>query len=296
MSSAWRWASYLTTPFVLGNGFSHVVIIGIGLTGAASIVAENARTDGPTVTAHRGVLEAPEQIALLGGSALVYAGFLAAQLAAVLGGADHVLEAAGLTWAEYARSGFFQLLWAVVLTLGILMGTRSFGTELSALARRLTTILALALVAFTIAVVAISIRRLDLYEVAFGPSMLRLYSTVFAGWLGLVFALAGLDRIGRGLRGRLVAAVAASALATLVAMNLYNPEHQVASGHLAQFDGIEVDDRYLSVELGADALPALLADPDTRDLGCMVEVDNPGWLSWNLGRVRAAEAQAEFCS
>lgn len=288
-------ASYLTTPFDLDDGLGHLILVGIGSVGAAAVLAETSRTDGPTITTHRRALMAPEQLALLGGSALVYAGFLAAQLVAVLGGADYVLETTGLTWAEYARSGFFQLLWAALLTLGILMGTRSFGAELEGRSRRPTTVLALALVVFTIAAVVISIRRLDLYEAAFGPSMLRLYSTVFAGWLGVVFALVGLDRIGRGLRGRLVAAVAVSALITLVGMNLYNPEQQVASGHLAQFDGAEVDTWYLTFELGSDALPAALADPDTRDQACEAEVHAAAGLSWNLSRARALEAQGLIC-
>lgn len=51
---------------------------------------------------------------------LLFAGFIAVQLAVLFGGYDKVLESTGLTYSEYARQGFWQLLWATVFVLGVI--------------------------------------------------------------------------------------------------------------------------------------------------------------------------------
>jgi hypothetical protein len=51
----------------------------------------------------------------------LFASFAAAQLVAVSSGGRRVIETAGLTYAEYARTGFFQLLAVAAITLTALM-------------------------------------------------------------------------------------------------------------------------------------------------------------------------------
>jgi hypothetical protein len=55
----------------------------------------------------------------------LFGAFAAAQLVVLAGGGRHVIETAGLTYAQYARSGFFQLLAVAVITLLILMSVRA---------------------------------------------------------------------------------------------------------------------------------------------------------------------------
>ncbi|MCP3854572.1 MAG: hypothetical protein GY698_07530 [Actinomycetia bacterium] len=93
-----------------------------------------------------------------------------------------------------------------------------------------------------------------------------------------------------------MAAVAASALFTLIAMSVHNPEQEVARGHLELFRGEAVDQWYLIHDLGADAVPTTLADPDTRSHSCSAEIDAEGWLAWNLSRSRAQDALDRYCS
>src|SRR5205085_4277547 len=100
------------------------------------------------------------------------------------------------TYAEYARTGFFQLLAVAAITLAVLLGLRA-ATDLSAPAdRRRFTILALSATSLTVVIVVVAIARLGLYEDAFGLTMLRLYSKVFAVWIGVVFLLLGVDLAG----------------------------------------------------------------------------------------------------
>ena len=53
---------------------------------------------------------------------LLFAAFVAVQLTVLFGGHDHVLRTSGLTYAEYARQGFFQLLVVALLTLAVVAG------------------------------------------------------------------------------------------------------------------------------------------------------------------------------
>ena len=62
----------------------------------------------------------------------------------------------------------------------------------------------------TISIVAISMHRLALYEQQFGLTMLRLFTTVFAAWLAVVFVVAAVHLVRR--RGSLLMSIAVSAL------------------------------------------------------------------------------------
>ena len=129
-----------------------------------------------------------------------------------------VLATAGLTYAEYARSGFFQLLAVAVITLGVLLLLRA-ATELASPGQRATfTAVAEMAVALTVVIVVVAVRRLNLYEDAFGLTMLRLYSELFSYWIGAVFLFLGaaLAGVGHG-RGWLVGAAVAAGLALLLA-------------------------------------------------------------------------------
>jgi hypothetical protein len=52
--------------------------------------------------------------------------FVAVQLTVLFAGHDHVLRTSGLTYSEYARQGFWQLLAAAVLTLVVVKGATLF--------------------------------------------------------------------------------------------------------------------------------------------------------------------------
>src|SRR3954451_13472185 len=51
---------------------------------------------------------------------VLFVAFVAVQATVLFGGHRHVLETEGLTYAEYARQGFWQLLWVSALTLLVL--------------------------------------------------------------------------------------------------------------------------------------------------------------------------------
>jgi Domain of unknown function (DUF4173) len=244
-----------------------------------------------------------EITALLGSIAALFGAFAVTQLVALSGGAAHVLDTSGLTYAEYARSGFFQLLWVAALTVALLLGLRPLAAD--ARAARRYTVLGEVVVALTVVVVVVAIRRLGLYQDAFGLTMLRLYCTVFAAWVGAVVVALGAVIAGvRSDRHWLPGAAATAGLVALLGLNLANPEALVARHNLDRLaDGREVDAEYLAEGLSFDAIPTIVdrlpsLDEATQDdllarIGCPERGD--GWAGWNQSRSDAAAAVGDGC-
>jgi hypothetical protein len=280
-----------------------LVVLGAwGLLGLLRTASAEPLTDRPEVRPWAGPTEVT---VLLGAVAVLFATFLVSQVVALTGGAEHVLDTAGLTYAEYARAGFFQLLWVAALTVALLLGLRPLVRDDEAAARRFRA-LGLAVVALTLVVVAVAVRRLGLYQEAFGLTMLRLYSTVFALWVGGVVAAVGLVIAGvRSDRHWLPGAATTAALVLLFGLNLANPEALVARHNLDRLaDGQEVDAEYLADGLSLDAVPTIVdalpgLDPAVQAdllvrIGCPERGD--GWAGWNASRSAAADAIGTGCA
>lgn len=244
-----------------------------------------------------------ELTVLLGSVALLFAGFAAAQLVALSGGGRHVVETAGLTYAEYARSGFFQLLWVAGLTVVLLLGLRALVREDDTEARRRFRRLALLVVALTLVIVVVALRRLGLYQEAFGLTMLRLYCSVFAAWVGLVVLSVGAAIAGAWpQRSWLPGAALVSGLVVILALNIANPEAIVVRHNVDRLaDGRTVDGEYLAEGLSLDAVPTLvdrlpsLDEATRRELLASIGCPEPGhgWAGWNRSRSAAVAALAD---
>jgi hypothetical protein len=245
-----------------------------------------------------------EVTVVLGSVVLLFGAFAGAQLVALSEGGQKVLDTAGLTYAEYARSGFFQLLWVAALTVALLLGLRPVVADDEVAPRRFR-VLGEVVVVLTLVIVATAVRRLGLYKDAFGLTMLRLYSTVFALWVGGVIVGVGLVIAGvRRDRHWLPGAALVSALVGLFGLNLVNPEALVARHNLDRLaQGREVDAEYLAEGLALDAVPTIVdrlptLDPMTQAdllarIGCPERGD--GWAGWNASRSAAADAVGEGC-
>ncbi len=95
----------------------HAVLLGIGAWGMAGLLRVTAADPPPPAPALPLRLGRVESTVVLGSLLALFTAFAAAQLVALSGGGRHVLETAGLTYAEYARTGFFQLLAVAGITL-----------------------------------------------------------------------------------------------------------------------------------------------------------------------------------
>jgi hypothetical protein len=219
--------------------------------------------------------------------------FVLVQVGALLGGHRHVLETVGLTYAEYARQGFAQLVAATALTLVVVAFAARRAPRTSERDRRLSRAALGAMCVGTLGVVVSALRRMDLYVEAFGLTRLRLFvalvEVVMAAVLVLVM-VAGVHWRSHWLP-RAVVQVVAVAVLTLA---LVNPDAQILRHNTTADLGPALDVNYLQ-DLSADAVPAMagLPEPLRSCLLARVQVDPPGGLAdWNLGRDRAARVVA----
>lgn len=223
---------------------------------------------------------------------ILFAAFVTVQLTVLFGGDRHVLRTANLTYADYARQGFWQLLIAATLTLGIVAITARMVPREEARERILLRVLLGCLCALTLVVLASAVRRLGLYEDAYGLTRLRISALATAYWLAAVFVLTLVAGAFRRARWLPRAAVASIALG-LIAFSVSNPDARIAQSAVVRAQhGQPVDHFYLS-RLSSDAVPTLQRLPDDRIRTCALgpvarrlEGDT-AWANWNLARQRA---------
>jgi hypothetical protein len=227
--------------------------------------------------------------------------FVTVQLAVLFGGHRHVLDTAGLTYAEYARSGFGQLVVVTLLTLSVVAATVRWAPRETQGQRVALRVLLGLLCVTSLVVVASALHRLNLYEQAFGFTRLRLFMNAFESWLGAVVVLVLLAgvRLRAAWLGR---AVVASAAVGVLALGALDPDAFVAQRNVDRYLATgKADVSYLQT-LSADAVPAVDRLPEpTRScvlagMTAAIPAPAPGGVGglggWNLGRSRAAELLA----
>jgi hypothetical protein len=236
-------------------------------------------------------------MAFLGTLAVLFAVFVAIQVAYLFGGRD-TLEAAGITHAEYARRGFFEL-----LTVAILTGLVLFGLDLATGARtRAYDVVALLLLGLTGVILVSSLYRLALYQQEYGWSEQRFYAVAAIASVALGLAILAAAVVTGRMRYA-VQPVAFAALAVALVVNAIGPASFVVRANAAR--GGELDHYYL-VGLGPAALPELVAARERvsdKDRFCLdailydwyfwsTDSPTPSWQSWNLDRERARSVRA----
>ena len=259
------------------------------------------RVDGPVW--RLGAIEAMVVLSILDA---VFAAFAIAQAIGASGSAGDTLRAAGVTYSDYARSGFFQLLWVAGITLVVLI----LFSRITGFAERSGKVMFLALaelaIALTLLIVVVAWMRLSLYEGAYGFTMLRLYSHLFAGWVAVIFVLLAAD-LGGLFRGRrwFVGMSALTALSVLLALNLANPEAVVVTLNVDRAAATHKIDAQYFGELSSDATPAILAAhsqieaslwPDVAKVACAGPRNySPSPAAFNWADAEAAEARLVGC-
>jgi len=273
------------------------VVFGWGAIGLAYLVTRPPTLDRIAQGARRPVhrLELLLPIVLLD---LLFAAFVAVQLRAWFGGDEYVRRTAGLTYAEHARSGFWQLTVVTILTLAVIAvaarkAPRETGGDRAAMRLALGALAVLALV-----VVASALARMAAYEDAYGLTRLRLLVFACELWFGSIFVMvlvagAGLRPFGRQKGGWLPRTVFGAGVAMLLGLALLNPDRLIADRNIDRYESGGRLDVWYVAGLSADAAPALDRLPPrlrecalqriARDLSDRKDA----WYEFNAGRSTA---------
>lgn len=218
--------------------------------------------------------------------------FVIVQLTTLFGSDDYVLRTTGLTYAEYARSGFWQLLTVTVLAFGVIVLGSRWAPAGTPAERAWKRGLLGALTCLTLVIVASALSRMWLYQQAYGFTVLRLVVLTCELWLGAGFLMVLVSVLRLRPTGLARGMVAAGVLA-LLSLAVLDPERFVADHNVTRFEQTgKIDTRYLAT-LSADALPALVRLPEPQRAcalsGQSVRPDTD-WRSANLARASAVDA------
>jgi Domain of unknown function (DUF4173) len=240
----------------------------------------------PRAAIRSGALEFNVALGLLD---VLFLAFVIVQFRYLFGGRGLVEQTANLTYAEYARHGFFELVAVAALTLPLLLvGDWLLREQQSG--RRAFRWLASALLALLAVVILSALQRMRLYLDQYGLTELRLYAIGCILWLAVVCAWFGLTVL-RGQRHLFAVGALVAGFAATVALNLVNPDALIARTNATR---PAVDVRYLG-ELSDDAVPTLVARlPElSRSQQAYLAArllkwpQGGDWRSWNLSRERA---------
>jgi hypothetical protein len=219
-------------------------------------------------------------------------------------GADTLVQITpGLTYAEYARQGFFELVFAVVLVVPVLLAADWFLDR--RVRRDVLVFLGLAgvQIALVLAIAASALQRLRLYHATYGLTESRFYAMVLLIWIGaILFWLAA--TVLRGRRDRFAFGTLAAGLATVALLFVISPDAAIARANVARMASADAPVRFdvaYATSLSADAVPVLIdALPALpRDVQCalarhMLRRWPPNGdrsiRSWNWSAARASDA------
>lgn len=270
-----------------------------GLTAGAVLVLALAVHLAPTAPLATEPLGLPRRLApaewLPGLVALVavFSLFVGIQATVLFAGRDHVLDTAGLTYAEYARSGYWQLLAVAALTFAVVGLTVALADAPTARLRRIRRALLGTLVLLTLVVLASALHRLHVYQDALGATPLRLYVEASLLWFGALFVLVLAAGAHPAARRHLRRAVMTVTALGLLAFALSNPDGRVAAHNIERWRETGRLDLETLGRLSADAVPALGQLPPALRAAAttpiLARTGDDGVLAWNLARARAGD-------
>jgi hypothetical protein len=235
---------------------------------------------------------------ILGALNLLFLAFVTVQFRYFFGGASLVQITPGLTFAEYARSGFFELLTVVTLVLPLLLLLHWLLRKDQPRNEQIFRALAGMQLALLVVIMASAFQRMRLYQREYGLTEQRLYPTAFMAWLAVVFVWFVLTVL-RGRRERFAFGAMVAGFVLIAVLHLLNPDAFIVRVNAARLaEGRRFDTHY-ATRLSADAVPELFAvlpslSPTDRCIaaGRLLRAwsppADPDWRTWSYSRARAA--------
>jgi Domain of unknown function (DUF4153) len=231
---------------------------------------------------------------------LLFLAFVAVQVRYLFGGAPLVGITPGLSYAEYARHGFFELVAVAALVLPMLLAAHWLLKKEEPAHEGIFRGLAGVQIVLLFVIMVSALERMRLYTDQFGLTEQRLYATAFMAWLAVVFVWFALTVL-RARRERFAFGAMVAGFLLIGVLHVLNPDALIARTNVERArQGRRFDARYV-VGLSADAVPVVLPhleDLKPQDSGTIakriLKQWPPGkpddWRVWNWSRARATKA------
>lgn len=267
----------------------------------ASTTPAEGDTERLPMPRHR-LLGFTEALTVLLAVDVLFGSFMLIQTTYFFGGIN-TLDRTGMTYADYARRGFFELLIVTCLALG-LVGVLAYLTQrIERWKQQAFNGSSAVLIVLMLGMLASAFQRLMLYEEAYGFTRLRLYTHSFMIWLAIVLPIFLVALYLNRFRVFVVGSIA-TGLVYLLLVNIVNTDALIVQENIARYQQSGRLDSYYLSTLSFDATPTLVASLDAvkgekqrylndhliRQYHALDQMSQTqAWPSWHLGRAQALD-------
>lgn len=245
-----------------------------------------------------------ELLVILGGLALLFAGFIFIQFKYLFSdiGERELLNLGikSLTYSEYVRKGFFELLLASVLSAGIVLYALHYIHKLKHRGKLLVQVFT-SIVTIEVGMLLLSAAmRVNLYQLEHGLTRARVFGLFFLAWLAVLLIIL-LIKILKDINNKIYLSLnIVSTIIILLLMNYLNVDGLIANNEHKPTVNNEIDYYYLA-NLSPDAheswIPAIrsaetanLSLRDKKDLSS----EDYRILYWNLEAVQSISNHEDY--
>ncbi|HEY0603725.1 MAG TPA: DUF4173 domain-containing protein, partial [Herpetosiphonaceae bacterium] len=269
-------------------------------TGDQQALALPAEGDTQRLTLPRRLLGFTEALMVLLAVDVLFGSFMLIQVTYFFGGIN-TLDRTGMTYADYARRGFFELLIVTCLALALVGALAYVTRRIERWKQQAFNASSTVLIALMLGMLASAFQRMMLYEEAYGFTRLRLYTHSFMIWLAIVLPIFLIALYLNRARVFLLGTTA-TAIMYLALLNIVNTDALIVKENIARYQQSgRLDSFYLS-QLSFDATPALVTSLDAvrgdkqrylnehliRQYHSLEQMSQTqGWPSWHIGRAQS---------
>lgn len=231
---------------------------------------------------------------------MVYVLFVMVQFSYLFGAGEGMLPE-GASYADYARSGFFELIVVTAINFVLLMGTLMFSAKGQGLLQRINNVMLYILVVCSCVMLYSAYMRLVLYEEAYGYTYIRFLVHAFMIFLGILLIIAGLRINFPSIP--LAKFYIVLGLLSYVIMNYVGMDIIIAQKNMERYkDSGVMDEAYLQ-SLSTDAIPTLIQfsreehvimDEHLAVRWKELSERDDDWPSFNLSEYRAEKALEDY--
>jgi hypothetical protein len=234
--------------------FSFGYIIGLRNKKEA-LVSKNSNT-------HYRVFDPVIVITVLSVINLIYIMFTVIQFSYLFGNFNFALPA-GFTYSEYARRGFFELIFVTLINFAILLLSIGLTNKESKTGNMVMGILHSLVVFCTLVMLLSAHYRMSMYEEAYGYTYLRILTHLFMAFLFILFIIT-LYKIWNE-RISVLKPFIIAALVSYVIINYINIDVLITNENLTRYDKTGKIDVYYFNDLSYDAVYGLMYLADVKD-------------------------------
>lgn len=279
--------------------FSVIIFISALAVGVMKITEHESQKEIKEVTPGKEY----ELLVILGGLALLFGGFIFIQFKYLFSNiGERELLSLGiksLTYSEYVRKGFFELLLAAVVSSGIVLYILQFIHKLKGSGKLLVQLFS-SVVTLEVGMMLFSAaQRVNLYQMEHGLTRARVFGMFFLVWLGILLAVL-LIKIVKDLNNRIYLSLnIISTLIILILLNTINIDGLIATKYKPTVNN-EIDFYYLaflSSEAHESWIPAInqaegvvLNLKDKQDLNA----EDYRVIYWNFSAIEAIKGHVDY--